>query len=99
MSNAADRESELQSSAGAGFPLGRRFWRSVARVLALGALLLIVGTSVLFVDETEYVIVENLGQIAAVYDSADRETGDRGLHFKLPWPVGTVGSWVLHETI
>lgn len=104
MSNTADREYELQSSAGG--PLGRRFWRAVARILASGALLLIVGTSVLFVDETEYVIVENLGRISAVYDKgavydqadppgSDPQTGavrtsDRGLHFKFPWPIGTV---------
>lgn len=47
-------------------------------------------TSLVFVDETEFVIVETLGRIAAVYDRADRETGDRGLHLKLPWPISTV---------
>lgn len=58
----------------------------------LGALVLIaVGlTCVLFVDETEYVIVERLGVISAVYDQLDPQTGDRGLHAKLPWPIETV---------
>lgn len=45
-----------------------------------------LSSSVIFVDETEYVISERLGHIVAVYDQAE----DRGLHFKLPWPIGTV---------
>lgn len=40
-------------------------------------------TTILFVDETELVIVERLGMISAVYDADD----DRGLHFKWPWPI------------
>lgn len=40
-------------------------------------------SSLLVVNESEYVIVERLGQIHAVYDRG----ADRGLHFKLPWPV------------
>lgn len=43
-------------------------------------------TCVLFVDETEYVIVERLGKIVAVYDQTSPAHSDRGLHFKLPWP-------------
>ena len=39
----------------------------------------------LFVDETESVIVERFGAISAIYDR-DQE---RGLHFKLPWPLET----------
>ncbi len=46
----------------------------------------LLSDSVIFVDETEYVISERLGHIVAVYD----QPKDRGLHFKLPWPIGTV---------
>ena len=52
-----------------------------------------VATSVVFVDETEFVLVETLGRISAVYDQTDPESGDRGLHFKLPWPIATVRSF------
>jgi membrane protease subunit HflC len=47
-------------------------------------------TSVVFVDETEFVVVETLGQIVAVYDCAAPAGSDRGPHFKLPWPIATV---------
>lgn len=43
-------------------------------------------TSVVMVDETEYVIVERLGEIVAVYD----RPADRGLKVKLPWPIDVV---------
>ncbi len=43
-------------------------------------------TLFLFVDETEFVIVERFGRITAVYDQASQ----RGLHVKLPWPLETV---------
>ena len=66
---------------------------SARRVLyGLGVLLLttlvacLVGSSIVFVDESEFVISERLGHIVAVYD----RPADRGLHFKLPWPIGTV---------
>ncbi len=42
-------------------------------------------TCVLFVDESEVVVVERLGTITAVLDQAEQ----RGLNFKLPWPIGT----------
>jgi membrane protease subunit HflC len=42
-------------------------------------------TCVLFVDESEVVVVERLGTITAVLDQPDQ----RGLNFKLPWPIGT----------
>ena len=42
-------------------------------------------TAVVFVDETEVVLLERLGQVVAVLDRPD----DRGLNFKLPWPLGT----------
>ena len=37
----------------------------------------------IFVDETESVIVERFGNIVQVYD----RDADRGAHFKLPWPI------------
>lgn len=58
-----------------------------AAVLGLcAALAATIASSVLFVDETEHVIVERLGRIAAVYDRPE----SRGLHWKWPWPIGTV---------
>lgn len=69
---------------------GRRIGRALLRWMPALLALWIVVTSIVFVDETEYVIVETLGRIAAVYDQTDPETGDRGLHLKLPWPIGTV---------
>ena len=59
----------------------RRLLRPAGVLLALG----LAASSVLFVDETELIIVERLGAISAVYD----EDADRGLHFKLPWPIET----------
>ena len=50
------------------------------------AVCLLASTSILFVDETEFVIVARFGRIVAVYDQPDQ----RGLQFKLPWPVDTV---------
>lgn len=50
------------------------------------AICLLATTSILFVDETEFVIVARFGRIVAVYDQPDQ----RGLQFKLPWPVDTV---------
>jgi membrane protease subunit HflC len=64
--------------------------RRAGLVLVAVALAVVVSTSVVFVDETEFVIVETLGQIVAVYDRTDSLASDRGLHFKLPWPVGMV---------
>jgi membrane protease subunit HflC len=49
----------------------------------VAALLFVAATSVLFVDETESVIVERFGNIVQVYD----HDADRGAHFKLPWPI------------
>lgn len=62
--------------------LNRRRWFVLLGLLLVSALAL---TSVLFVDETELVIVERLGALSAVYD----EDRDRGLHFKWPWPIET----------
>jgi modulator of FtsH protease HflC len=44
-----------------------------------------LSTSIVFVDETEVVLLERLGTVVAVLDQAD----DRGLNVKLPWPLGT----------
>ncbi len=60
-----------------------KFAAGLAVSAVLGAL---IASSVLFVDETEHVIVEHLGRIAAVYDRPE----SRGLHWKWPWPIGTV---------
>jgi membrane protease subunit HflC len=49
-------------------------------------LLVLLGTCLVSVDETEFVIVERLGTISAVYDTPE----SRGLQFKFPWPVETV---------
>jgi membrane protease subunit HflC len=50
------------------------------------AVILLLPTTVVFVDETEFVIVERLGRIVAVYDRAD----DRGWQWKAPWPIDAV---------
>jgi membrane protease subunit HflC len=60
------------------------FWRRMTGCIAVGVLLAAAASSVVLVDETEFVIVERLGQIVAVYDTVD----SRGLHFKWPWPLG-----------
>lgn len=46
-------------------------------------------SSVIVVDETQAVLVERLGEIVTVYDQPE----DRGLHFKLPWPIDSVRSF------
>ena len=43
-------------------------------------------TMIVFVDETEFVLIERFGRIVAVYD----QPVQRGLQFKGPWPVETV---------
>ncbi|MBS0264823.1 MAG: protease modulator HflC [Planctomycetes bacterium] len=67
-----------------------RWLRALGTAVLLVLLLHVIVTSVLFVDETEFVIVETLGRIVAVYDRVDPSRSDRGLHLKFPWPVGTV---------
>lgn len=47
-------------------------------------------TCLFLVDETEVCLVERLGRISAVYDRDDPQQSDRGLHFKLPWPIEVV---------
>lgn len=60
----------------------RRFLTLLAIVLGVAW----ASTCIVFVDETEVVLIERLGQIVAVYDRDD----DRGLAVKFPWPLGTV---------
>ncbi len=71
-----------------------RLGRRAAWLAGIVVAVLIGVTSVVFVDETEIVLVETLGRIVAVYDRAGPDSGpdssDRGLHFKLPWPLATV---------
>lgn len=43
-------------------------------------------TTIVFVDESEWVIVERLGRIVAVYDRPE----DKGWQWKAPWPIDTV---------
>lgn len=65
-------------------------WKGLRRTaigLVLATILLVcLWTSLVLVDETEFVVVERLGKINAVYD----RPADRGLHFKLPWPIDAV---------
>src|SRR5262249_61041603 len=67
-----------------------RMRRRALWLVAIGVLALVVCTSVVFVEESEFVIVETLGRIAAVYDRAGPTNNDRGLHFKFPLPIPTV---------
>lgn len=63
-----------------------RTGRSLAVTGLSGALVAWCLTGILFVDETELVIVERLGRIVAVYD----RPADRGLQLKAPWPLDRV---------
>ena len=63
-------------------PLTHRLAKLLLAVVAM----LLAGSTVVMVDEAEYVIVERLGHIVAVYDRSE----DRGLHFKLPWPIDAI---------
>lgn len=64
--------------------------RAIAvRIAAIASAVCLVGwlsTCFIFVDETEIVIVENLGEVTAVLD----RDADRGLNVKAPWPIGNV---------
>lgn len=64
----------------------RRTVRTVASLSVLTLALLAGWSTMVFVDESEYVIVERFGEIVAVHDRPE----DRGLQFKLPWPVDVV---------
>ncbi|HID24432.1 MAG TPA: hypothetical protein EYP14_18815, partial [Planctomycetaceae bacterium] len=66
-------------------PSLRRLGRGLMTLVVAGLLVGAIGSSVVFVDETQYVIIERLGHIVAVYDRPE----DRGLHWKLAWPLST----------
>ena len=77
-------ENREERQAVAGF--GRRMFRRLLGLLGLAVVAGLLGSSMVMVDETDYVIVERLGDIVAVYDLP----ADRGLHFKCPWPIDSV---------
>lgn len=56
------------------------------RAFVLAVVVILGPTCILFVDETENVIVERFGKITAIYD----QTSQSGLHAKLPWPIDVV---------
>lgn len=60
--------------------------RSLLALTGLAVACGLAGSSCTFVDESEWMLVERLGKIIAIYDQPE----DRGLRFKLPWPVDTV---------
>lgn len=76
--------SEINESDNSPQTVPRSVWRLLVAVLVPG-LVAWLFTAVVFVDETEVVLLEQLGQVVAVLDRPD----DRGLNFKLPWPLGT----------
>jgi membrane protease subunit HflC len=71
-------------------PSSIRIRRVILRLLLTVAIIFAAVGSVVFVDETEWVIIERFGVITAVYDRIGTPDSDRGLHFKLPWPIETV---------
>jgi len=71
-------------------PLWPGFQRFLLRLCLVLMAVGVLAGSVVFVDETEFVLVERLGVLVAVYDQAEGPGNDRGLHFKLPWPIETV---------
>lgn len=66
-------------------PLLERIGRPARWLIGI-VLSLMVSTTILFVDETEFVLVERFGRIVSVYDRPEQ----RGLQFKWPWPLETV---------
>lgn len=62
----------------------RRFVMRLIAITATCAAVAWLCTCIVFVDESEVVVIERLGTIVAVLDQSD----DRGLNVKLPWPVG-----------
>jgi len=73
---------EMKSRRSTPFPAATRLWRWLAVIVGV----LVFPTLFLFVDETEFVLVERFGRITAVYDQPEQ----RGLHVKLPWPIERV---------
>ena len=60
----------------------RRWLKSTAAAAAIAVGVLWLTSCVMFVGETEVVVVSRLGEISAIYDRPE----DRGLQMKLPWP-------------
>lgn len=65
--------------------LSHSFSRRVTGSVFVVLLLCLAPTCVLFVDETEWVLVQRFGRIVSVYD----QPADKGPHFKWPWPMET----------
>ena len=80
-SNSTDGSSEDQPAR-----LATRILRRLGVCLLAAVGVALLASAVVFVDETEYVIVERMGKIVTVYDEDD----DRGLHVKWPWPIDAV---------
>ncbi len=59
--------------------------RQLIVLTALALACALAGSSCTFVEESEWVIVERLGQVVRLLDQPD----DRGLNWKLPWPIET----------
>ena len=75
---------ELESSSKKSAIAIDRHW--LLRWLVGIAVIALLPTVLVFVDETEFAVVERFGRITAVFD----QPAQRGLHFKLPWPVEAV---------
>lgn len=67
------------SASSSGLTGARRWIVWIVGLAAVG----LVPTCVVFVDETELVLVQRFGKIVAVYDRPE----DKGPHAKWPWPV------------
>ena len=59
--------------------------RSLLALAALALACCLAGSSCTFIDESEWVLVERLGQVVRLLDQPQ----DRGLNWKLPWPIET----------
>jgi membrane protease subunit HflC len=75
---------EMNNSDDASRPVPLAIMRGLVVVVGCG-LVAWLSTAIVFVDETEVVLLERLGTVVAVLDQSD----DRGLNVKLPWPLGT----------
>ncbi|MGZ0169440.1 MAG: protease modulator HflC [Planctomycetales bacterium] len=75
---------ETNNSDDAARPVPLAIMRGVVAGIGCG-IVAWLSTAIVFVDETEVVLLERLGTVVAVLDQSD----DRGLNVKLPWPLGT----------
>jgi membrane protease subunit HflC len=83
MTQAENKSSPANAGPADGPAVGRGWTRRIGQLALAAIFLALAATSVIFVDETQSVIVERFGNIVQVYD----RDPDRGAHFKLPWPV------------